>query len=298
MEARPDMSAEDQRRQLADIRALSLVNATLSHGLGYPDPQHVERAIEAIESVEGRTPGFTGNPGPSLLAGRASRIPRKDVEVSDALPKLADAIVVGGGIVGAAVARQLAKDGVDTVLLEDRAFGGAVSGASLACLGTHMHNLDELAVLVEACGLWRDIAEELGNPFEYNRSGQLRFILHPEDVVVAQRWIDGERAFGLPPELLTPEEVREVEPLLTGPIHAASWSPGDATVNPFLAVRAFVADGRSAGVRALANTGVKALLTDGDKVTRRRDRRAAVSPPATPSSRRDRGARTCPKASG
>jgi glycine/D-amino acid oxidase-like deaminating enzyme len=189
------------------------------------------------------------------------------VEVSDALPKLADAIVVGGGIVGAAVARQLAKDGVDTVLLEDRAFGGAVSGASLACLGTHMHNLDELAVLVEACGLWRDIAEELGNPFEYNRSGQLRFILHPEDVVVAQRWIDGERAFGLPPELLTPEEVREVEPLLTGPIHAASWSPGDATVNPFLAVRAFVADGRSAGVRALANTGVKALLTDGDKVT-------------------------------
>ena len=121
--------------------------------------------------------------------------------MSDALPKLADAIVVGGGIVGAAVARQLAKDGVDTVLLEDRAFGGAVSGASLACLGTHMHNLDELAVLVEACGLWRDIAEELGNPFEYNRSGQLRFILYPEDVVVAQRWIDGERAFGLPNKL-------------------------------------------------------------------------------------------------
>ena len=59
VEVRPDMSAEDQRRQLADIRALSLVNATLSHGLGYPDPQHVERAIEAIESVEGRTPGFT-----------------------------------------------------------------------------------------------------------------------------------------------------------------------------------------------------------------------------------------------
>lgn len=59
VEARPDMSAEDQRRQLADIRALSLLNATLSQGLGYPDPKHVERALEAIESVEGRTPAFT-----------------------------------------------------------------------------------------------------------------------------------------------------------------------------------------------------------------------------------------------
>lgn len=58
VEARPDMSADDQRRQLADIRALSLLGGTLSHGLGYPDPKHVERVLEAIESVECRTSGF------------------------------------------------------------------------------------------------------------------------------------------------------------------------------------------------------------------------------------------------
>ena len=187
--------------------------------------------------------------------------------MNNALPSSADVVVVGGGVVGTAIARQLAKDGLNTVLLESKAFGGAVSGASLACLGTHMHNLDELAVLVEACGLWRQFSDELDHPFEYNQSGQLRFILKEQDVAVAQRWIDGERAFGLPPELLTPDAVRAVEPLLTGPIHAASWSPGDATVNPFLALRALLGDGRKAGLQAFQSTPVKALIVEGDRVT-------------------------------
>jgi len=186
--------------------------------------------------------------------------------MSGDLPRIADAVVVGGGIVGTAIARQLARDGVDTVLVERGAFGGAVSGASLACLGTHMHSLEELEVLVESCALWRSLSEELGNPFEYNRSGQLRFILREEDIPVAQRWIDGERAYGLDPELLSPEAVREKEPLLTGPIAAASYSPGDATVNPFLAVRALLRDGRDAGLAAFANTAVTGLEMNGDSV--------------------------------
>lgn len=54
-EARPDMSAEEQRQQLADIRALALQGATLTHGLGYPDPRHVARAAHAMASVENKT---------------------------------------------------------------------------------------------------------------------------------------------------------------------------------------------------------------------------------------------------
>lgn len=201
--------------------------------------------------------------------------------MSDTLPRTADVVVVGGGIVGTAVARQLAHDGLKTVLLEARSFGGAVSGASLACLGTHMHSLDELEVLVEACALWRGLSENLGHPFEYNHSGQLRFILREEDVAVARRWIDGERAFGLPPELLTPAAVREIEPLLTGPIVAASWSPGDATVNPFLAVRALLADGRRHGVSAFHSTPVTGLAMRGGRVVGVETSKGAISAQTT-----------------
>lgn len=187
--------------------------------------------------------------------------------MSETLPRTADAVVIGGGIVGVAVARQLAKDGLKTVLVEAKAFGGAVSGASLACLGTHMHGFDEIPILIEACGLWRDLSEELGNSFEYNRSGQLRFILKPEDVAIAERWIAGETARGLGPKLLSPEDVRNIEPLLTGPIHAATWAPDSATVNPFLALRALLADAKRAGVAAFADMPVTRLILEGDRVT-------------------------------
>lgn len=187
--------------------------------------------------------------------------------MSGNIPKTADAVVVGGGIVGAAIARQLAIDGLRPVLLEKGAFGGAVSGASLACLGTHMHNTDELAVLVETCQMWKDLAEQLGNPFEYKHCGQLRFILREEDVAVAERWIAQERAFGLPPVLLSPREVQEIEPILTGPIIGASFSPGDATVNPFLAVRELLADARRHGAAVFPSAPVTSLLSQGDTIT-------------------------------
>lgn len=195
------------------------------------------------------------------------------------LPATADVVVVGGGIVGTAVARQLARDGLRTVLLERGAFGGAVSGASLACLGTHMHNLDELGVLVDACRMWKELSDGLGDPFEYHHCGQLRFIMREADIAVAQRWIASERAFGLPPELLEPEAVRKIEPLLTGPIVAASWSPGDATVNPFLAVRALLGDGRRHGLTAFHSVPVLGLLEDGDAVVGVRTAKGNVSAP-------------------
>lgn len=195
------------------------------------------------------------------------------------LPKTADVVVVGGGIVGTAVARQLALDGLKPVLLEKGAFGGAVSGASLACLGTHMHNIDELPVLVETCKMWKNLADQLGNPFEYNHCGQLRFILQEEDVAVAQRWITQERAFGLPPELLSPKEVQEIEPMLTGPIIGASFSPGDATVNPFLAVRELLADGRRHGVSAFHSVPVLRVLSHGDTITGVQTARGDISAP-------------------
>ncbi len=50
---RTDMSRLEQEGQLGDIRALSLTGATLSEGLGYPDPRHMEQALKAVAEIEG-----------------------------------------------------------------------------------------------------------------------------------------------------------------------------------------------------------------------------------------------------
>jgi len=186
--------------------------------------------------------------------------------VSGALPKTADVVIVGGGIVGAATAHTLARAGLKPLVLEKGAFGGAVSGASLACISTHMMDLDELPLLAWTRARWAELDAEIGG-FEYNRCGQLRFIAREADIAVAEGWIAAERAAGLTPELLDPAAVREVEPALTGPILAASWSALDAVVNPFLAVRALLADAQRHGATVRAHTPVTAVRADGGRVT-------------------------------
>ena len=186
--------------------------------------------------------------------------------MSGALPRTADVVVVGGGIVGAATAQAIAHAGLKPLVLEKGAFGGAVSGASLACISTHMMDLEELPLLAWTRARWAELDTEIGG-FEYDRCGQLRFIAREADIAVAEGWIAAERAAGLTPELLDPAAVREIEPALTGPILAASWSALDAVVNPFLAVRALLADAQRHGATVRAHTPVTAVQIAGGRVT-------------------------------
>ena len=122
--ARPDMSEAEHRRQLADIRALAMTGATRSQGLGYPDPLQVARAAEALSAVH-------GEPAASLRRRvrrtRGSGPPRpRRFEAAPCEP--ARIIVVGAGVVGAAVAEALSRDGHDVTIIEQGSPGGAVSG--------------------------------------------------------------------------------------------------------------------------------------------------------------------------
>jgi sarcosine oxidase subunit beta len=175
-------------------------------------------------------------------------------------------VVVGAGIVGAAVARALAKAGHKVTVLEKGAAGGAVSGASLACIGTHMIDRDELPLLVWSCRAWADLAQDLSMDFQYLRCGQIRFIDREADLPVAQSWVEAERAQGLDPILLEPDDVRRLEPALTGKIVAATHSPGDAVVNPFLAVRALLQDARENGAEIRTHAAVERIDLRGERV--------------------------------
>ncbi|SHF96185.1 sarcosine oxidase subunit beta [Kaistia soli DSM 19436] len=179
--------------------------------------------------------------------------------------KRADAIVVGAGVVGAATAAALAESGRRVLVLEQGVPGGAVSGASLACIGTHMMDEEELPLLTWCCEAWAEL-DRRAPRFEYNRCGQLRFLRHENERRSAETWIGIERAAGLRPELLDPAEVQAIEPGLTGPIVAATWSPDSAVVNPFLAVRTLLDVARSGSADVVSGATVTALVTRGGRI--------------------------------
>ncbi len=176
-------------------------------------------------------------------------------------------LVIGGGIVGAMVAWRLTLRGHRVILLEKTGPGSAVTGASLACIGTHMNSRDEIGILKWASQAWLEIDHALDHTIEYRKCGQLRFLERAEDRAVAEDWLRFEVAAGAPSRLLEPAEVRKIEPLLTGPIEAATYAPNAATVTPFLAVRAILRDAVSHGLEIAGDTAVSRVLVRGGKVT-------------------------------
>lgn len=176
-------------------------------------------------------------------------------------------VVAGAGITGAATALALAEAGFAVTLLDRAAAGSAVSGASLACLGTHMSSEIELPQLIWATRRWAEWDRRFAGAFHYRRCGQIRFIEHEADIPVAEQWIALERAAGLTPELLTRQRLRAVEPALTGPLVAASWSPTDALVNPFLAVRCLISAAVAAGAQFRGHCPVEAIDVAAGRVT-------------------------------
>lgn len=182
-------------------------------------------------------------------------------------PASAGVIILGGGVIGLALALTLAKAGLRPVLCEARSFGGAVTAGSLAGIGVHMHGMAEFHLMTEACRLWRDLAAVTGNPFEYNPQGQIGFVLDQEGLESGAAWVAEESALGAPCRLLSPAELREIEPGMTGPVLGATYAPDSATVNPFLAARTLLRLAREAGALTFEHQPVAALLTGGGRVT-------------------------------
>ena len=157
-------------------------------------------------------------------------------------------VVVGAGITGVVTAVFLSKSGHRVTLLEKGEIGGAVSGASLACITAHMIDLNEIELLRWSCQAWNDFARNSSVDIEYDLCGQIRFVEREEQLSAAIRYVDSERECGLHSAVVDRDQLSQIEPNLTSDIVAATFDPDSATVNPFLAIRAFILQAKSLGV--------------------------------------------------
>ncbi|MHC6225207.1 NAD(P)/FAD-dependent oxidoreductase [Pseudomonas sp. X10] len=138
---------------------------------------------------------------------------------------IADAIVIGAGIVGAACAHELAGRGLRVRVLDD-ARGGA-TGAGMGHLVAMDDNAAELALSRYSIGLWRDLAPRLPERCAYRNCGTLWLARDAAELDMArakQRGLDGQ---GVDSELLDGAALAALEPMLRKGLGGALKVPGD-----------------------------------------------------------------------
>jgi len=82
-----------------------------------------------------------------------------------------DVVVVGGGIVGLAIARQLAKRGAAVAVLEQARVGSGASGAAAGMLAAQVETEEDgpfFALQAESRRLWRGVSPRV---FQETREG-------------------------------------------------------------------------------------------------------------------------------
>lgn len=141
-----------------------------------------------------------------------------------------DVIVVGAGIVGAACAAALARDGARVLVLEASFAGGGATAAGMGHLVVMDDSPEQLALTSYSVRLWSALAPALPRAAEHRQCGTI-WIAEDEEQLGAVR--EKQRvcaAAGIRSELLDPSALATAEPYLRPGLTGGLLVPGDAVV--------------------------------------------------------------------
>jgi glycine/D-amino acid oxidase-like deaminating enzyme len=184
------------------------------------------------------------------------------------LARSTDVLVIGGGIVGAATAYQLAKRGASVTLVEQDRLSSGATGRNLGYIWVHTRRPGpELELVMATRNELEGLPEELGADFGLRTNGGLIYFTSVAQAAVMREFVDRRTADGVPMWLLDGDEARAMAPILPDSVLGASYCPLDAQVDPRRYVRAFAGAAQRAGARVVEGATARSFETDGGRIT-------------------------------
>jgi glycine cleavage system aminomethyltransferase T/glycine/D-amino acid oxidase-like deaminating enzyme len=168
-----------------------------------------------------------------------------------AVPQRARAVVIGGGVIGCSILYHLAKLGwSDSVLLERYQLTHGSTWHSAGLVGQLRSSLGLTRMMQYSVGLYAELKELTGNDPGWHQLGGLRVASSPARLEEIRRQAAWARTFGLPMEVVSPDEARELfPPLSTDGVLAAAFLPDDGYLDPSQLTFALAAGARHLGAR-------------------------------------------------
>ncbi|HYE65651.1 MAG TPA: glycine oxidase ThiO [Pyrinomonadaceae bacterium] len=198
----------------------------------------------------------------------------------------ADAVVIGGGVIGLSVARALAQRGLRVTLIERARLGAEASFAAAGMLAAQAEANRADSFLDLACA-GRDLypafadalREETGIYIELERTGTLYLAFTEEDEEEIERRYQWQTRAGLQVERLTGDEARLLEPCISPLVRRALRFPLDVQVENRRLLAALAASLEKYKVLVHTGTYARRLRIEGGRVTGVETTRGDVSAP-------------------
>lgn len=173
--------------------------------------------------------------------------------------------VIGGGIIGCAIAYYVSKSGMDCMLIEK---GDLVSGTSSRCDGNITivdkdPGFDSQMSLVSQ-QLMVDLAKELDIPFEYRALGSILVCENDAEMEAAEEWVKIQNDAGLKFKLLDRSDIRQESPYFADDIPGGLECETDSLINPYLFCYSLIDKAHQYGLKLHTHSEVTSITKHED----------------------------------
>ena len=201
--------------------------------------------------------------------------------LADDHPDTSDAVVVGGGTVGAWCAYFLRRSGLDRVtLLEKRTLGQGASSRAAGIVRTQGGTSWAVRLGEWSRRFYLGQREELGVDSGFTPQGYLLPCFTEDDVAAARDRMAMQNSLGLSVRWLDPDEVDRLNPTLApGLTRGGTFCAEDGYLAPPRNVTAYAVALAVTGVAVREHTAFTGVVTRGDRVTGVQTSQGQISSP-------------------
>jgi glycine/D-amino acid oxidase-like deaminating enzyme len=205
--------------------------------------------------------------------------PLRLIQSSPDLPADADAVVIGGGIIGAFAAYYLARKGLRVALVEKGVVGGEQSSRNWGWCRQQNRDARELPIATESLDLWEQFSADSGEQTGFRRCGLFYVSNDEQDLATWARWADFARSVGVTSCMLSGEEASQRAAFTGKRWRGGVFSPTDGIANPALAAPAVAEALMKLGGTVHQSCAARGVDTSGGAVSAVITEKGAISTP-------------------
>jgi sarcosine oxidase subunit beta len=200
---------------------------------------------------------------------------------SSQIPALADVVIVGGGISGAAAAFFLSRAGLKPLIVERLpALAALTTAQSMEAMRAQFVEPENVAMMCESIAFYEEFAQRTGlagYDIGVHQQGYLFLTTQPDGPLVLGQRVASQHCLGLTDvEFLTGDAVRARFPYVCAEVSAGTFRQRDGWLSAHEAAHGFA---RASGAPALLNTTVTGILVAGGRVTGVQTDRGPIAAP-------------------
>ena len=183
------------------------------------------------------------------------------------MSKTADAVIIGGGVMGCSIQYNLAEMGMNkTHLLEKNVLGSGSTSRSQAILRMHYSNEVTARMAWESLKVFQDFHEIIGSTSGYTRTGYL-LVVSDEDASAMRENLSMQRELGIDADEITASELSEICPMVTTLENEVySWEPQSGYADPYSVTTGYSRKSRELGCSIEDSMEVRSIDVKGSRV--------------------------------